>query len=1088
MIPDNATLRPLLKQFEFKKLFNQLGWDKFDHSEPIQVGPHLFHLQGVAQKRGVQIFVCQPDAGGKIPEHGLRRKIDTELSKLAQEHLLIFADAKQTTQVWQWLSREAGRTTALRQQTFYASTSGDALLQKLDHITFPLSAEEGLTLTGVVRELRDAFDREKVTKKFYDRFKVEHDAFLTFIAHIPDAEFQRWYASVMINRLMFLYFIQGKGFLDGQTHYLKSKLESSHGHYYHDFLCPLFFDGLAKREAERSPAVKALLGRVPYLNGGLFAKHQIEERYGEKIAIPDAAFQRLYDFFQEFDWTLDERPIRSGREINPDVLGYIFEKYINQKQMGAYYTKEDITEYIGKNTILPFLFDQARQDCRVAFEGEHTVWELLATDPDAYVYPAVRHGAGLALPENIARGVGDVGGRGDWNQPAPPEYGLPTEIWRETVARRQRYEEVKAKLVKGEVKTIGDFVTLNLNVRQFALDALTTWEGADLIRAFWDAIRRITVLDPTVGSGAFLFAALEILKPLYQACLDRMGGFVADADQLGRAKDHQAFRDTLAEVARHPNRDYFVFKSIIVNNLFGVDIMEEATEICKLRLFLKLAAQVEPDPKKDNFGIEPLPDIDFNVRAGNTLVGFATEAQTEKAVTGRLDYENVWPTIQSKAAAIAKLFEDFQKSQNDLDAAAGYVAGMKAGLRERLTGLRDELDKYQGQQYGKIGKESLAAWKKSAQPFHWFIEFYRVMTTGGFDVIIGNPPYVEWSKVPSYKLRASDFKTLECGNVYTAVCERAYELARNQAHIGLIVPISCVSTDRMRPLRELWAEQKLSSHVSHYSGDAHPSVLFQGVKFRLTILIQEKGGTDKTYSTAFQRWYPSGREALFSLVEYTSTEKKFHRMGLFPKIVNDVHASIFEKLIRDNHKVALSIRSSSPYEAYSHRIVAHFIKAFDFIPFFKNERDGEKKSEDYKIFATGTEEERDALAALLNSSLFYSWFVSLSDVYHCGRELILDFPCNLPHLAKSCGAELRKANDTLMCDLKAHSVRRAIPYKGTGLVEYDEFYPRQSKPIIDQIDRILAQHYGLNDDETDFIINYDIKYRMGRGGDAADDE
>ena len=68
---------------------------------------------------------------------------------------------------------------------------------------------------------------------------------------------------------------------------------------------------------------------------------------------------RLFAFFDHYHWHLDERPLRADNEINPDVLGYIFEKYINQKQMGAYYTKEDITEYIGKNTIIPFLFDQA---------------------------------------------------------------------------------------------------------------------------------------------------------------------------------------------------------------------------------------------------------------------------------------------------------------------------------------------------------------------------------------------------------------------------------------------------------------------------------------------------------------------------------------------------------------------------------------------------------------------------------------------------------------------------------------------------------------------------------------------------------
>ena len=82
----------------------------------------------------------------------------------------------------------------------------------------------------------------------------------------------------------------------------------------------------------------------------------------------------------------------NDNEINPDVLGYIFEKYINQKQMGAYYTKEDITEYIGKNTILPFLLDSARNRCKSAFDGANSVWTHLQQEPDRYIYPAVRHG------------------------------------------------------------------------------------------------------------------------------------------------------------------------------------------------------------------------------------------------------------------------------------------------------------------------------------------------------------------------------------------------------------------------------------------------------------------------------------------------------------------------------------------------------------------------------------------------------------------------------------------------------------------------------------------------------------------------
>ena len=115
---------------------------------------------------------------------------------------------------------------------------------------------------------------------------------------------------------------------------------------------------------------------MPYLNGGLFTKHQIEEKFGNDIEISDAAFEKLFAFFNDWEWQLDTRPLKKdGREINPDVLGYIFEKYINniqpgeQKSKGAYYTKEDITEYIGRNTIVPFLLDRAREDCEVAFEG-----------------------------------------------------------------------------------------------------------------------------------------------------------------------------------------------------------------------------------------------------------------------------------------------------------------------------------------------------------------------------------------------------------------------------------------------------------------------------------------------------------------------------------------------------------------------------------------------------------------------------------------------------------------------------------------------------------------------------------------------
>ena len=177
----------------------------------------------------------------------------------------------------------------------------------------------------------------------------------------------------MLNRMMFVYFIQKQDFLDGDEHYLRNRLvkvQEQEGpdkfqRFYRKFLLRLFHEGLGQPQAERSPELTALLGKVPYLNGGIFDRHALE-RDNPDINIPDAAFQQIFGYFDQYQWHLDDRPSGNDNEINPDVLGYIFEKYVNQKQMGAYYTKEDITGYIARNTVIPRLLEMAHSrmpDC-----------------------------------------------------------------------------------------------------------------------------------------------------------------------------------------------------------------------------------------------------------------------------------------------------------------------------------------------------------------------------------------------------------------------------------------------------------------------------------------------------------------------------------------------------------------------------------------------------------------------------------------------------------------------------------------------------------------------------------------------------
>jgi hypothetical protein len=271
------------------------------------------------------------------------------------------------------------------------------------------------------------------------------------------------------------------------------------------------------------------------------------------------------------------------------------------------------------------------------------------------------------------------------------------------------------------------------------------------------------------------------------------------------------FRKALGEVARHPNQRYFILKSIIVDNLYGVDIMHEAVEIAKLRLFLKLVSLVD-----DGDQIEPLPDIDFNIRAGNTLVGFATRAEMERAVRGdRLlllpEDEELLARIDEQAADVDRLFARFRQMQMDYDPRdfGDDFATAKQTLHHRLEVLVSQLDQLLAQQYGiKPDKPEFAKWWESHQPFHWFAEFYGIVKRGGFDVIIGNPPYVEYTKIrQSYTVLG--YRTVDCGNLYAFVMERNNQLLQVNGLTGMIVPHSAFCTDRMSSLMTVLQQNTL---------------------------------------------------------------------------------------------------------------------------------------------------------------------------------------------------------------------------------------------------------------------------------------
>ena len=199
-------------------------------------------------------------------------------------------------------------------------------------------------------------------------------------------------------------------------------------------------------------------------------------------------------------------------------------------------------------------------------------------------------------------------------------------------------------------------------------------------------------------------------------------------------------------------------------------------------------------------------------------------------------------------------------------------------------------------------------------------------------------------------------------------------------------------------------------------------------------------------------------------------------------------SNVLKKILVHSQTIAFLEKKRGGVPLLYHRIVRHFIKALFKAPYFRNERDGEKRSADYKIVLFEDQRTAQMVRSYMLSSTYYVFFVALSDAYHCGRELVLSFPVGIERLKKSDQDRLISIGARYEADLVKNSVRRRIKYKATGWIEYDEFYPRLSKSIADQIDRILADHYHFSDDELDFVVNYDIKYRLGKEADDDEDE
>ena len=1081
-----------IAESNFRELFiREMGWNnpKGQTTFDFTIDDTIFEFEQIADRSGFQVLTCEVQ---EIPTSSMCKKIDTRLRRLANDYICIYHLPQSQHHLWVVPVKKVEKRDLVLVE-YETAEKANFLFEKVEDMCFDL--DEHTTIMDVKDKVQAGFiiNSERITKDFYTGFRKEHTNFAKYITGIDDEitdlknnRNKQWYTSVMLNRLMFCYFIQKKGFLDRNVNYLRDKLawvkqekgeDRFYGTFYQGFLKSLFHDGLNSPRHQENFVQK--YGRIPYLNGGMFSIHELEEQY-PTLDIADEAFESLFSFFDQWHWHLDDRLTASGKDINPDVLGYIFEQYINDRaQMGAYYTKEDITEYIGRNTILPFLMDATKKMDEKPFKTNGAVWQFLKESGDTYIYDAVKKGAGLEIPEEIAVGIDTtkpnlLERRSHWNEKTPEAFALPTEIWRETIERLQRYANIKAKIEKGEITEINDFITYNLDIRQFVQDLLTQTDDHLFVKHFYAQLCKVTILDPTCGSGAFLFAALNILEPLYEVCIDRM--------QKWQEENTYLFQDELSELEGkyRSNIRYFIYKNIILRNLYGVDIMVEATEIAKLRLFLKMVAVVDVNPRDPNLGLDPLPDIDFNIRCGNTLVGYATANDLENDLNygDMFAKEEFLDKVHTEMDIVAHAYSTFKKVQLDQSSDLETFRNAKKELKDRLKKLDELLNKKLFASTVSGGYVKYEDWLKSHQPFHWLAEYYDIINgNDGFDIIIGNPPYVEYNKrvlgvavSDIYKLNG--YKTIDCGNLYAYVLERSHAILDPKGYISMIVPLSGHSTERMSPLvTHFYNTFNYHLHLN-LSADAHPQMLFEGVKFRLSIFFATDNGTG-IYSTKFTKWLSDERKNLFTALISYNDIGDYSYQNIIPKIPNSLYISAIKKMLI-NHPFFFVYSGNN--KCLYHNVPVHWIRSHSFVPYFCSERDGEGITTQLKELSFDTQDKVEIASSIINSSIFFVWWICNSDCYHLNKPEITNFRYSYN---KEADREICNISKRLAYDMKQKCVRRVYNYRASGRVEYDEFYMKLSKSIIDEIDKVLAKHYGFTEEELDFIINYDIKYRMG---------
>lgn len=562
-------------------------------------------------------------------------------------------------------------------------------------------------------------------------------------------------------------------------------------------------------------------------------------------------------------------------------------------------------------------------------------------------------------------------------------------------------------------------------------------------------LKNVKILDPAVGSGHFLLTIAEIIRNWRRKCGEKI-----------------------------PEHDLRM--EIVTDNLYGIDIMGGAVEICKLRLWLWIIAGSESAEH-----VEPLPNIEFNYRQGNSLVGFIeppwedTESvgnyvlRTKKEKQHKLKGPKRKQTVFDQGDPISEVMKKRKELIDEYKTSSKSPEEIKRKIEEKSKPLRKKIDEKFAkriQDFTDLKREDV----ESLNPFHWGFEFYDVFNSeapdeSGFDIVVGNPPYGIDVLGKEEEEILAEYRASGCGDIAGFFFERELDLLAEGGRLGNVIAGSLATNRRMTPVRDLMRE-KGSFSLAFFG--IRPAKLFPDNDERVCIVIGEKDDPKPIKTAGNIRFVKEERPNIFNNLNYTNTDGLLlgRKIGIrqnkeetrLPKLGSKTARNILEKLkkVGISHRKLEDVEGQGDYNLEYRKSARYWIHALYEFPY---------ESTMIEKLCFPSEEERNYILLCLNSSLFYLYWCVYGNNRHIQKTILNPFPVPRKKIIEEKSDKIRKLSDEIV----ERHLETFQPQKGV----VGEFNSGKCKDYIDRIDDFLARIYRLDEKEASFVKGYDSHLR-----------